>query len=145
MIHRFSRNDILRLDIIRRASMPAAVAAAVLLVGGCGGAVSEAPKAGPPTSTGSPTAAGVVLNVTGSEYSFAPSALKASAGPTTIRFTNGGAMEHDLVIDALNVHLNAKPGETAEATVTLRPGTYEAYCSIPGHSQSGMQGKLTVS
>ncbi|MEJ7764565.1 MAG: cupredoxin domain-containing protein [Acidimicrobiales bacterium] len=86
-----------------------------------------------------------MLNVTGSEYSFAPSALKASAGPTTIRFTNSGAMEHDLVIDALHVHLNAKPGKTAEATVTLTPGTYEAYCSVPGHRQSGMQGKLTVS
>lgn len=129
---------------LRRARMPAAVAAAVLLASGCGGG-SAGPAAEPTTSTGSPSAAGVVLTLTGTEYSFAPSELKASAGKTTIRFTNKGAMEHDFVIRALDVHLVAQPGKTAEVTVTLEPGTYKSTCSVPGHSQSGMQGTLTVS
>ena len=132
-------------DILRRASAPAAVAVAVLLAAGCGGATGEAHPAGPSKSAPTPSAAGVVLNLTGTEYSFAPAALKASAGRTTIRFTNAGAVDHDFSIDALHVHLTEKPGKTGEATLTLTPGTYTFYCSVPGHRQSGMQGTLTVS
>lgn len=132
-----------RHHILRRAGMPAVVAA-VLLASGCGAGAAD-PAAGPTaTSTGSPAAAGVVLDLTGTEYSYSPPTAKAAAGRTTIRFTNKGTMEHDFVIDALNVKLAAKPGKTAEATVTLKPGTYKYYCTIPGHLQSGMQGKLMV-
>ena len=131
--------------ILRRASVPAAVAVAVLLAAGCGGATGAAHPAAPKTSAAAPTAAGVVLNLTGTEYSFAPPALKASAGLTTIRFTNAGAVDHDFTIDSLHVHLTEKPGKTGEATVTLKPGTYPFYCAIPGHRQSGMKGTLTVS
>jgi plastocyanin len=117
----------------------------VLVVAGCGGASSSAHKAGPATSAPKPTPAGVVLKLTGSEYSFAPSALKASAGLTTIRFTNSGAVDHDFSIDALHIHLTEKPGKTGDATLTLTPGTYTFFCAVPGHRQSGMQGTLTVS
>lgn len=133
-----------RRRILRRAGMPAVVAV-VLLASGCGAGAAD-PAAGPTaTSTGSPAAVGVVLDLTGTEYSFAPSAAKAAAGKTTIRFTNKGAQEHDFVIKALNVKLVAQPGKTAEVTVDLKPGTYESHCSVPGHSQSGMQGTLIVS
>jgi plastocyanin len=121
------------------------IAVGVLLVAGCGGTSSSAAKAVPATSAPTPTAAGVVLKLTGNEYSFAPSALKASAGLTTIRFTNGGAVDHDFSIDALHIHLTEKPGKTGEATLTLTPGTYTFFCAVPGHRQSGMQGTLTVS
>ena len=131
--------------ILGRARMPAALTAAVFLVGGCGGGGSTGPAAGPSKSSGSPAALGVVLTLTGTEYSFGPSTLKASAGRTTIRFANKGAADHDLSIDALGVHLTEKPGKTGEATVTLTPGTYTFYCSVPGHRQSGMQGTLKVS
>jgi uncharacterized cupredoxin-like copper-binding protein len=99
----------------------------------------------PKMSMSSPPAAAVVLSVTGTEYSFTPSVLTASAGKTSIRFTNGGSVDHDFTLDSPPIHVLVKPGKTAEATVTLRPGTYTFYCSIPGHRQSGMQGKLTVS
>lgn len=86
-----------------------------------------------------------MLTVTGAEYAFTPSALKAAAGSTTIRFTNKGAVDHDFSIDVLGVHLTAKPGKTVEATVTLKAGTYTVHCAIPGHTESGMHGTLTVS
>lgn len=127
---------------VRRAGVLVAVAAAVLFMGGCGG---EVPAKAPPTAKASPSVAGVVLSFTGAEYAFTPPTMKASAGKTTIRFTNKGVVEHDFVIDALKVKILAKPGKTAEATVTLKAGTYTFYCTIPGHLQSGMQGKLTVS
>lgn len=132
-------------DVLGRGSVGAAVAFAVLLVAGCGGAGSSARPAGPASSAPTPSAAGVVLKLTGNEYSFTPPALTAHAGLTTIRFTNGGVVDHDLSIEALHVLLTEKPGKTGEATVTLKPGTYTFICSVPGHRQSGMQGKLTVS
>lgn len=133
-------------DSLWRVGGPAAVALAVLLVAGCGGGGSgELKDASSPTSSQTPAPAGVVLDVQGTEYSFTPSALKASAGTTTIRFTNKGAVDHDFSIDVLGVHLTAKPGKTAEATATLKAGTYTVHCAIPGHTQSGMHGTLTVS
>ena len=136
-------------DTLSLAGVLAAVAAVTLLVGGCGGGgggqgAGSTTSMDPNMSMGSTPAAGVVLSFTGTEYAYVPPTAKAAAGKTTIRFTNKGTMEHDFVIDALHVKLAAKPGKTVEATVTLKPGTYEYYCSIPGHRQSGMQGKLIV-
>ena len=130
---------------LHRAAGSAALALALLAVAGCGGGGSGELKETSPTSTQAPADAGVVLTVTGTEYSFDPSTLKASPGKTTIRFTNKGAVDHDFKIDALGIELTAKPGKSAEATVTLKPGTYPSHCSIPGHTQSGMHGTLTVS
>ena len=33
---------------------------------------------------------------------------------------------------------------TSEVTVDLQPGEYEFYCSVPGHGEGGMKGKLIV-
>ena len=132
----------LTLKTVRRAAAPAALVAVALLVASCGGAgESAAPKA----DKASAAPAGAVLEMTGTEYSFAPEPAKASAGETTIRFVNKGLVEHDITIDALKVRIVAKPGKTTDAKVTLKPGTYETYCAIPGHKQSGMKGTLTVS
>jgi uncharacterized cupredoxin-like copper-binding protein len=140
-------------SILPRTAVLVAVAATVLVVGGCsnGGTGSAGQLPGstksmdPKMSMGSSAAAGAVLNLTATEYSFAPSAPKASAGKTTIRLTDNGAEGHDFTIDALHLHITTTPGKTADAIVILRPGTYTFYCSIPGHLQSGMTGKLTVS
>ncbi len=133
-------------QVLRCAAGPSALAVALLLVAGCGGgAGGELKDTSPTTSAQTPAAAGVVLTVTGTEYSFSPPGLKASPGKTTIRFTNKGATDHDFTIEGLAVHLVAKPGKTAEAAVTLKPGTYTSHCSFPGHTQSGMHGTLTVS
>ena len=33
---------------------------------------------------------------------------------------------------------------TSTATATLEAGTYEYYCPVPGHTEGGMKGELTV-
>lgn len=63
----------------------------------------------------------------------------------TIQVVNTGAMEHDFAVDEFGIHevLTAEP-----VTITIpedaEPGTYEFYCSVPGHRESGMVGTLTV-
>ena len=135
-------------NTLRRASAPVAVAAALLLVGGCGGGgQSAAPKASAAPTSAAAAAAGKVLEVTGAAdgFTFAPAALTASAGETTIRFTNKGVTEHNFTIDDPKIAVTAAPGKTAEAKVTLKPGTYPFVCTVPGHLESGMKGTLTVS
>jgi uncharacterized cupredoxin-like copper-binding protein len=36
------------------------------------------------------------------------------------------------------------PGATKTLTLSLKPGTYKFYCSVPGHRMAGMEGTLTV-
>jgi mono/diheme cytochrome c family protein len=35
-------------------------------------------------------------------------------------------------------------GGTSKVSANLKPGTYEFYCSVPGHEAGGMKGTLTV-
>jgi uncharacterized cupredoxin-like copper-binding protein len=37
-----------------------------------------------------------------------------------------------------------KNGGVSKISVTLKPGEYTFFCSVPGHRQGGMEGKLTV-
>jgi nitrite reductase (NO-forming) len=67
----------------------------------------------------------------------------------TVRITviNGDPILHDLKIDEFGVTTGEMT--TAEQTVVLefvadRPGEFFYYCSVPGHQQAGMQGKLRV-
>ncbi|MFP4101773.1 plastocyanin/azurin family copper-binding protein [Coleofasciculus sp.] len=41
--------------------------------------------------------------------------------------------------------LELKPGGEAEwVFVPMKPGTYELHCSIPGHTEAGMVGEITI-
>jgi len=59
--------------------------------------------------------------------------------------TNRGAILHDVTIPALGFQLVAQPGQRAVGALTpTTPGTYEFYCSVPGHREAGMIGRLVV-
>jgi plastocyanin len=73
--------------------------------------------------------------------------LEASAGKVSIAFTNMAPLEHNLTIAQGAKVLGATPtfvGGVRTLTVTLKPGKYVFYCSVPGHRQAGMEGTLTV-
>ena len=74
--------------------------------------------------------------------------LKATAGKITIVMKNSSSIfKHDVAIK-LNgkVHKGKTVGQNAvsKLTLTLKPGTYTFYCTVPGHAAAGMKGKLVV-
>jgi plastocyanin len=79
---------------------------------------------------------------------FMPSSLTATAGKVTINLTNKATLEHNVTVSsASGAVLGATPtfaGGTKSVTVTVTPGTYKFYCSVPGHRQGGMEGTLVV-
>ena len=74
--------------------------------------------------------------------------LKAKAGKVSIAFSNPSPIEHDVTVAQGSRVLGATPTFTSGSktlTLTLPPGTYTFYCSVPGHRQAGMEGTLSVS
>lgn len=86
----------------------------------------------------------------------APERLAATSIDTIVmNILNAGASEHDLLVcgDARSSDCGQKIAFTGpmapNATVTLdftltEPGTFEYYCTIPGHKAAGMRGALEV-
>ena len=65
----------------------------------------------------------------------------------TIHVINGDPVAHDLTIDAYGMttgELSQAGQEGMIQFTATQPGTFEYYCSIPGHKQAGMAGKLIV-
>lgn len=76
----------------------------------------------------------------------APAALTVRAGvPVTLAAANDGAIEHDVTIDEVGTSGPIGGGADGELALDpLEPGSYQVYCSIPGHAASGMTATLTV-
>ena len=110
------------------------------------------------------------INVEATDFAYSPLSITIPAGqPVTLVLKNSGNVEHDFVIDRINVtdiestdsgsaehhqmgheseydlHFFAKAEETATVRFTaLEPGTYEIFCSVEGHKEAGMIGELIV-
>lgn len=109
------------------------------------------------------------ITVEATDFTYDPVSITVPAGQSvTLLLKNTGKVEHDFVIDKINVtdvaasdsgpaehhqmnqpeydlHFFAKAGETANLKFTaLEPGTYEIFCSIEGHKEAGMIGELIV-
>jgi nitrite reductase (NO-forming) len=64
-----------------------------------------------------------------------------------ITLTNDDGMEHDVVFpdfEAYSDKVSVKGKQTKLVFTAGKSGTYPYYCSIPGHRQAGMEGKLVV-
>ena len=65
----------------------------------------------------------------------------------TFETKNDESIGHNIAIEGNGVN-QAGPvvqgGATSKFTANLKPGTYTFFCSVPGHRQGGMEGKLTV-
>jgi plastocyanin len=95
-------------------------------------------------------ASGTTLKLTADKTKLAynKKTLKAHSGKITISMKNTSSIfQHDVAIK-LNgkVHKGKTVGHngTSALTLTLKPGTYTFYCTVPGHAAAGMKGKLIV-
>lgn len=62
-----------------------------------------------------------------------------------IVLASGDGMEHDFVIDELEVATEHTSGEEVSVTFTVtEEGTFQYYCSLPGHLAGGMYGNFIV-
>ena len=138
------------------------VALGLVACGGSGSSSVSSSSAGAATPTTSSTSSAPASRSGGSggalslaadpsgELKFTKSSLSAKAGGVSIQFTNGSPLAHNLTIQqgTSGRMVGATPtfqGGTKTLTVSLKPGTYTFYCSVPGHRMAGMQGTLTVS
>jgi len=81
----------------------------------------------------------------GLTYKFADA--EAPAGPLTIDSVNDQPADHNIAVDGGGVDEKGevvKDGGTSTVEVELEAGEYAFYCSVPGHREGGMEGKLTV-
>ena len=85
------------------------------------------------------------VQVTETEFRIALAGYKAKAGKFTFEVKNAGKIEHDLAIKGGPKTALIQPGGTAKLTVTLKPGKYHLYCTVPGHEQAGMKVDITLS
>ena len=104
------------------------------------------------------------------DFAFGPSSVTIPAGqPVKITLENKGLVEHDFVIEKIDasmesmqdngsemhhmeggaseaaVHAAVQAGGTSTLEITVaKPGTYQFFCSVPGHKEAGMIGELIV-
>jgi len=104
------------------------------------------------------------------DFAYSPSAITVPEGqPVTLTVENTGNIEHDFVVEKIDVttnavqdsgsdmhhahgeeqnydlHISAGAGETSVFQLTVsEPGTYQVFCSVEGHKEAGMIGELIV-
>jgi plastocyanin len=121
---------------------------------GPGGMMSDAPMGGAmhggttEHSAGQVDPGARVIEVQAKEFKFEPAALRVDAGEQfTVKLTNTGVLEHDFTVEGHEDlgAAHAQPGKDASNTFKFdEPGDYTSYCSIPGHRQAGMEGKVII-
>lgn len=83
------------------------------------------------------------------QLAYLVSKATAPAGKLELDSVNKASIGHNIALDGPNGQPVAKGpvikgGATSKITVNLKPGTYTFFCSVPGHRQGGMEGKLVV-
>lgn len=85
------------------------------------------------------------IDVAAGAMAFEPAAIELGVGePVNLAVTSEDTL-HDLNVDEVGFHVSADRGSTAVGGIEFdEPGTYVAYCSVPGHREAGMELELTV-
>jgi uncharacterized cupredoxin-like copper-binding protein len=109
---------------------------------------SEAAPGGA-SSTGQTTSSPAQkISVTESEFKIQLPKTTFTAGTYMFAVSNAGKLPHDLTImgaGGKEATPTIAPGGRNSVTAHLTKGTYDFYCSIPGHKAAGMDVKVTVS
>jgi uncharacterized cupredoxin-like copper-binding protein len=100
------------------------------------------------SSTTTSGGGGQRVQVAEKEFKITLPSTTLKPGSYTFDLTNDGKIPHDLTIDGPGVSNSKTPvingGQHATLKVKLTAGTYDFYCSVPGHKQLGMDVKVNV-
>jgi plastocyanin len=115
---------------------------AALLAAGCGRYSGDGGAPGAAAST-----------VTMTDYAYHPSEVTVRRGQT-VKVINAGGIAHNLKVEKgpdgrretteLTGTETFLPEDTERLAIDLPPGRYAMVCTVPGHRELGMVGKLTV-
>lgn len=73
--------------------------------------------------------------------------VELPAGKVAFEVKNTGMHVHEFEVKGGSLDAktaDVQPGQEATLTVDLAPGSYEVWCPLPGHRESGMDGVVTV-
>ena len=99
------------------------------------------------SSEGEAAAGGQKVSVGEVEYKIELPKTTFAPGKYTFEVENKGRIPHNLTIKGpggTEATQDISAGSSSSVTVKLERGTYDFYCSIPGHKQQGMEQKVTV-
>jgi uncharacterized cupredoxin-like copper-binding protein len=71
----------------------------------------------------------------------------APPGNLSIASPNESSIDHNIAIEGNGIDEQGpvvKDGGVSELELSLQPGDYTFYCSVPGHREGGMEGPLTI-
>jgi plastocyanin len=133
------------LTVKRPQAGPRPTASPVPVTGAPGATASPTPG---PTATPPPdypTRTEVLLD-DDPEYTMGSSYHTLKAGVVTFNAANYGMDDHNLTVeDVAGAHVDVPADrETYPLNVTLAPGSYRLFCSLPGHDEAGMHTTITV-
>jgi len=90
------------------------------------------------------TTSGNAIVISATNARFSATTLTANHGTVTVDFTNNDLFWHTFTVPALGVDIRAPVKGSRQVSFNAPPGTYEFFCSIPGHKQIGMKGTLII-
>lgn len=131
-------------NLFKATAVVACTSAAAFLLGGCRStglppsgsvAVAAVPQAAAPLGT---------IEIAGFDMGFKPAQIEvAQAGLYTVRFKNIGSIVHDVTF-ADGTKLTAEAGKTVEGTIKVGVEGLTYVCSVAGHKEAGMTGKVAI-
>lgn len=97
-------------------------------------------------SCAAPATAAPTVRLTLTDFKYSQSIIEMAADQkVAFELKNEGSVEHDIVIDAIGFKVSVQPGKTAMRNLgPLKAGEYDIVCTVPGHKELGMVGKLIV-
>jgi uncharacterized cupredoxin-like copper-binding protein len=119
----------------------------VTVTGGPGGGAKR-PAAKKPSAPPKAAAAKTV-KVAEKEFSIAlAGGSELKAGKYAFQVANVGKIQHDLAIEGNGIKETKTPllnaGQSKDLQISLKPGKYKFFCTVPGHEQAGMKVDVTV-
>ena len=80
----------------------------------------------------------------GGQLAYVTNEASAKPGTLNVRSENESGTPHNIVIDGKGEGEIVQDGGVSEFEAGFTAGNYEYYCSVAGHREAGMAGKLTV-